>query len=153
MMRVMKQPSQMTTIQNKPGGGKPMGKEGTKDSLLELFVAAANKHDFSLDITLNINGAVISGTTVSAKEYFEMLGESFEDGNDVAQALSEQLQKAGESLEDGSNSNVNFIHLKNTKVYCGDSKPTPSRGKILWRGKLNDIDGFFVGKISESKSK
>lgn len=128
-----------------------MGLE-SKDSILEFFVQAANKHDFTLDITLNVNGAVVSGTLVSAKDYFDALSENFEDGSDVAQKVSEELAKAGETVEENSNSDANFIHLKNTKVYCGDSKPTPSKGKILWRGKLSEVDGFFLGKISESKS-
>ena len=128
-----------------------MGLE-SKDSILEFFVQAANKHEFTLDITLNVNGAVVSGTLVSAKDYFDALSENFEDGSDVAQKLSEELAKAGETVEENSNSEANFIHLKNTKVYCGDSKPTPSKGKILWRGKLSEVDGFFLGKISESKS-
>ncbi len=131
-----------------------MGSTGSKDSILEFFAQAANKHDFSLDITLNINGAVVSGTTISAKEYFESLSENFEDGNEIAQKLSEQLQEAGQSIENGNGGtdSVNFLHLKNAKVYCGDSKPTPSKGKILWRGSLDQVNGFFLGKISESKS-
>jgi hypothetical protein len=123
-----------------------------KDTILEFFVQAANKHDFTLDITLNVNGAIVTGTLVSAKDYFDALSENFEDGSDVAQKLSEELAKASETVEESSNTEANFIHLKNTKVYCGDSKPTPSKGKILWRGKLSEVDGFFLGKISESKS-
>ncbi|MBW3110414.1 MULTISPECIES: gas vesicle accessory protein GvpU [Bacillaceae] len=123
-----------------------------KDSILEFFVQASNKHDFSLDITLNVAGAVITGTLVSAKEYFDSLSETFEDGSDVAQKLSEELAKAGESVEENQSTEANFIHLKNTKVYCGDSKPTPSKGKIMWRGKISEVDGFFLGKIAESKS-
>jgi hypothetical protein len=123
-----------------------------KDSVLEFYVMAANQHGFSLDISLNLNGAVISGTLVSAKEYFATLSETFEDGSDIAQELSEQLSQAGEVVESNGHGEANFIHLKNTKVYCGDSKPTPSKGKILWRGKLSEIDGFFLGKISETKS-
>ncbi|MFC7786579.1 MULTISPECIES: gas vesicle accessory protein GvpU [unclassified Rossellomorea] len=123
-----------------------------KDSILEFFVQASNKHDFSLDITLNVKGAVITGTLVSAKEYFDSLSETFEDGSEVAQKLSEELARAGESVDENQNAEAHFIHLKNTKVYCGDSKPTPSKGKIMWRGKLSEIDGFFLGKISESKS-
>jgi hypothetical protein len=124
----------------------------TKDSILEFFVQAANKHDFTLDITLNVNGSVISGTLVSAKDYFDALSENFEDGSDVAQKLSDELVKAGETVEENSSTEANFIHMRNTKVYCGDSKATPSKGKILWRGKLSEVDGFFLGKISESKS-
>ncbi|MGM0866832.1 MAG: gas vesicle accessory protein GvpU [Bacillota bacterium] len=123
-----------------------------KDSILEFFVQASNKHDFSLDITLNVNGAVITGTLVSAKEYFDSLSETFEDGSEVAQKLSEELARAGESVDENQSTEAHFIHLKNTKVYCGDSKPTPSKGKIMWRGKLSEVDGFFLGKISESKS-
>jgi hypothetical protein len=123
-----------------------------KDSILEFFVQASNKHDFSLDITLNVKGAVITGTLVSAKEYFDSLSETFEDGSDVAQKLSEELARAGESVEENQSTEAHFIHLKNTKVYCGDSKPTPSKGKIMWRGKISEVDGFFLGKIAESKS-
>jgi hypothetical protein len=123
-----------------------------KDSILEFFVQASNKHDFSLDITLNVKGAVITGTLVSAKEYFDSLSETFEDGSEVAQKLSEELAKAGESVDENQSVEAHFIHLKNTKVYCGDSKPTPSKGKIMWRGKISEVDGFFLGKIAESKS-
>jgi len=125
----------------------------TKDNILEFFVKAANIHDFTLDITLNVKGAVITGTIVSAKEYFETLSEIFDDGNEVAQKLSEQLSRAGESAHSDGSSEANFIHMKETKVYCGDSKSTPSKGEILWRGKLSEVDGFFLGKIYDSSNK
>ena len=125
----------------------------SKDNILEFFVKAANLHDFSLDITLNVKGAVITGTMVPAKEYFDTLSEIFEDGNEVAQKLSEQLSRAGESALSDGGSEANFIHMKETKVYCGDSKSTPSKGEILWRGKLSEVDGFFLGKIYDSSKK
>ncbi|MGD6796135.1 gas vesicle accessory protein GvpU [Metabacillus indicus] len=123
----------------------------SKDSVLEFFVQASNKHDFALDITLNVNGAVISGTMISAKEYFDTLSETFEDGSEVAQNLSEQLSRASESIEENGSGEAHFIHLKNTKVYIGDSKSTPSKGQIIWRGKLSEVNGFFLGKISDAK--
>jgi hypothetical protein len=123
----------------------------SRDSTLEFFVTAANKHDFSLDITLNVNGAMISGTTISAKEYFESLSDTFEDGNEVAQKISEVLAKAGDAAKkELQDTEVHYIHLKNTQVYNGESKGTPSKGKIFWRGKLDHVDGFFLGKISEA---
>ncbi len=122
------------------------------DSILGFFVQATNKHDFNLEITLNVNGALVSGTTISAQEYFEELSEAFEDGNEVSKKISEQLVQASEGAETSTNESASFIHLKNTKVYCGDSKSTPSKGNIIWRGKLSEIDGFFLGKIAESKS-
>lgn len=124
-----------------------MSSDTAKDSILEFFVQAANKHDFSLDITLNVKGSVITGTLISAKEYFTTLSETFEGGGEIAQMLSEQLGKSGEAAENNDDPEAHFIHMKETRVYCGDSKPTPSKGEILWRGKLSEIDGFFLGKI------
>lgn len=128
-----------------------MGNQTTaKDSILEYFVVVANHKELTLDITLNVKGAIVTGTMISAREYFLMLSQTFEDGDDLAQMISEQLQKAGESGntdEDGAN----FIHLKDAKIYCGDSKPTPSKGTVLWRGKLSEIDGFCIGKIHDQK--
>ncbi|MGG3572938.1 gas vesicle accessory protein GvpU [Bacillus gobiensis] len=122
----------------------------SKDSTLEFFVKASNKHEFSLDITLNVNGSVVTGTIISAHEYFEMVSETFEDGNEIAQKISEGLAKASESAKNSSQeSDIGFIHLKNTRIYNGDGKGTPSKGDILWRGKLDQVDGFFLGRISE----
>ncbi|MBD1224526.1 gas vesicle accessory protein GvpU [Virgibacillus halodenitrificans] len=127
--------------------------ENTKDNILEFFVTAANKHDFELDISLLVHGAIVTGTLISATEYFENMSQSFEDGSDISQKVSQQLSEAGESADSGNQQEVNFIHLKNTKIYCGDSKPTPSKGEILWRGKLEEVDSFFLGRIAEPKSK
>ncbi|APC47940.1 gas vesicle protein GvpU [Virgibacillus halodenitrificans] len=127
--------------------------ENTKDNILEFFVTAANKHDFELDISLLVHGAIVTGTLISATEYFENMSQSFEDGSDISQKVSQQLSEAGESADSGNQQEVNFIHLKNTRIYCGDSKPTPSKGEILWRGKLEEVDSFFLGRIAEPKSK
>ncbi|GGC82009.1 hypothetical protein GCM10007216_10680 [Thalassobacillus devorans] len=123
----------------------------SNDDVLSMYVKAANKHDFNLAITLNINGALVTGTTISAQSYFDKISESFEDGNDVAQSLSDQLKSASETAEKSSSDEARFIHLKEAQVYCGDSNPTPSKGKFLWRGKLSEVDGFFLGTIAKDK--
>lgn len=43
-----------------------MSSNSAKDDVLESFVQAANQDDFSLDITLMINGAIVTGTLISA---------------------------------------------------------------------------------------
>lgn len=125
--------------------------EASKDNILEYFAAAANKHDFELDISLLMKGAIVTGTLTSASHYFEELSKSFKDGSDVSRQLGEMLSETGETAE-SNNKEVHYIHLKNTKIYNGDDKPIPSKGKILWRGKLQEVDSFFLGKISEPKS-
>lgn len=122
------------------------------DSILAFFVQATNKHDFNLDITLNVNGALVSGTTISAEDYFDEISGTFEKGNDISKKIGEQLEKASEEAQSNKEEAASFIHLKNAKVYCGDSKSTPSKGEIVWRGSIREIDGFFLGKIAESKS-
>ncbi|ERN51588.1 gas vesicle accessory protein GvpU [Alkalihalophilus marmarensis] len=123
-----------------------------QDSILEYFVHAANKHDFSLNITLNVGGAMVTGTMISAKEYFSLLSEKFEGGNDISNHLSEQLKQAGEAAKGDEESPASFIHLNDAQVYCGDREPTPSEGEVLWRGKLSEVDGFFLGKISAGEA-
>jgi hypothetical protein len=118
-----------------------------KDNILAFLVQATNKHNLPMDIALNVNGAIVTGTLLSAKEYFRLLGKTFEDGSEVAQKLSEKLAEAGESIETSEDADADFIHLKDAKVYSGNSKPTPSKGEILWRGPLSDINGFFLESI------
>lgn len=121
-----------------------------KDNVLASFVKAANNYDFELDISLLVNGSIVTGTLVSAQEYFQGISESFSDGNEVAQELANQFEQASESAD--SSGEAQYVHMKETKVYCGGNKPTPTKGEILWRGKLSEVDSFFLGKISEPKS-
>lgn len=121
-----------------------------KDNILAFLVQATNKHDVSIDITLNVNGAIVTGTIVSAKEYFVSLSETFEDGSEVAQQLSEKFAQAGEAIDSEDGGEASFIHLKDAKVFCGSSKATPSKGAALWRGPLSDINGFFLDDFTDS---
>ncbi|MFQ3802021.1 gas vesicle accessory protein GvpU [Staphylococcus equorum] len=119
----------------------------SKDSILEAFVEASNKYEFSLDISLVTNGTVVSGTLVSAEEYFKQLSKSFKGGNDVAKAFSEKFSEA-EDAASSTTDEVQFVHMKDVKIYIGDNKPTPSKGTPLWRGKIHEVDSFFLGKIN-----
>ncbi|WP_173918096.1 gas vesicle accessory protein GvpU [Halobacillus sp. Marseille-Q1614] len=120
------------------------------DDVLQTFVKAANNYDFSLDITLNVNGALISGTTMSAEEYLNSISSVFDEGNDVSQAIGEKLSQAGQSAKENSKS-VSYIHLKNTRIFNGDADSTPAEGDFYWRGKLEQVDGFFLGRISSEE--
>lgn len=118
------------------------------DPVLEAYILAANQEQFSLDLTLSVHGSLVSGTLISTSEYFTELSKLFRNGNKVSKGFSERFQNASEVGRD-SNSTV-FIHLKDTRIYCGDQQPTPSGSTFLWRGKLDQVEGFFIGKISAS---
>ncbi|MGN5883447.1 gas vesicle accessory protein GvpU [Staphylococcus simulans] len=126
-----------------------MSSNSAKDDVLESFVQAANQDDFSLDITLMINGAIVTGTLISASEYFETQSKYFKGGNKRSKEFSEDLAGASEAAE-SSDGEANYIHLKDVSIFLGDSKPTPSSGKITWRGNLSAVDSFFLGKIKTS---
>jgi hypothetical protein len=66
--------------------------EKSKDNILEYFVAAVNQHGFKLDISLIMNGAIVTGTLVSDSQYFGELSKTFEDDSDVARQLEKCLQ-------------------------------------------------------------
>ncbi|RIO47886.1 gas vesicle protein GvpU, partial [Staphylococcus hominis] len=92
-----------------------MSEATNKDGMLESFVEATNENGFALDISLLVNGSIVSGTLVSAEDYYKSLSESFTDGNDVAKEFSEQFSDASESAK-SSEGGANFIHLKDARV-------------------------------------
>ncbi|UTR11674.1 gas vesicle protein GvpU [Evansella sp. LMS18] len=125
-------------------------KNGTKDSMLEVFVYAAQDYGYSIDITLNVHGSLVTGKIVGEQEYFQRLSENFkDDSSETAEKIKDELLKASEDAKKSDNNNVEFIHLKNAQVYVGDTQPTPSENHFLWRGKINDVNGFFLGRIKQ----
>ncbi|MFP7492428.1 gas vesicle accessory protein GvpU [Terribacillus saccharophilus] len=121
-----------------------------KDEILSFFVQAANHHDFSTDITLHVNGTLVTGTIVSAASYFSSLRDSISEENDVAKQLKEALQQAKESA-DKRQGDVEYIHLKNMVAYLAENKTTPSDTELLWRGKISEVDGFFLGRMTDQE--
>lgn len=125
-------------------------KQTSKDDILESFVKAANEDDFSLDISLLVDGAIVTGTLISAKEYFKTLSKSFKGGNATSKQFSENLDEAGDAAGESDNDEINYIHLKDTSIFISENKPTPSSGKLIWRGKLSEVNSFFLGKIKSN---
>lgn len=121
-----------------------------KDPILEFFVQAANNRGFTLDLTLQIEGCLITGTLMSAKDYFMDLSEGFEDSDDITQAISKQMASASEEAGKSGKEEANYIHLKHADIYYGDSNPIPQSGVRLWRGKLSEVKGFFLGRITNT---
>jgi len=44
---------------------------------------------------------------------------------------------------------MQYLHLKDAKVYTSSSTPVLSGGQ-LWRGKISSVDGFTLGTITKS---
>ncbi|WP_147804075.1 gas vesicle accessory protein GvpU [Alkalicoccus halolimnae] len=122
-----------------------------KDVILQLLIETVNEYDdYDVPITLNVNGAIVSGTLLSAEAYFKEALEMFDDDTEADNHIYEKLEKATEQLTSGEEPEINYIHLKDAKMFDASGSAVPSKGSVMWRGKLKEVDGFFVGKLKES---
>ncbi|MCE7793260.1 gas vesicle protein GvpU [Salipaludibacillus sp. CUR1] len=118
------------------------------DPILQLLTEKANTEEYSAGITLNVKGSVVTGTVISAAEYLEEMSGQFSEEDDGENAIREQLEEAADSLKEEESPATNYVHLKNAKLFSESGKSLPSKGAVLWRGKLTEIDGFFLGKVT-----
>lgn len=141
------------------------------DFVLAFFIDIVTKSPdgFTLGITLNVGGTLISGDLVSGKAYFEGLGEDYQSGfTDIAgfsqnfrDSIRSQFNEIGEVLygspkeeaQGGELTNkspivYHFIHLKNAKFFAPGASPTPRNRGTWWRGKIEAVDGFCLGSLS-----
>ncbi len=120
------------------------------DWFLEFFVSIANQ-GVTLGITLNVHGTLISGNLIGGKEYFELLSKSLVDsGSDMGKALAAAVVQGKDRYDQSIQEepvNFHYIHLKNAKVFNSNKNPMPTDG-MLWRGRLNSVDGFTIGELS-----
>lgn len=127
-----------------------------RDWFLQDFISQLNTSDEEMDlpITINVGGTIISGDLIGGKEYFQLFGKnvskSFEDSNpELAKGLIDRYSKHGEVYVKKDDEEIPppfFIHLKNARFYEAGQLPFP-QNKLLWRGKLNSVDGFSFGKF------
>lgn len=131
-----------------------------RDWFLQDVIRLANL-GLGIGITVIAEGAVISGTLIGGKQFFEELaaemGKASYAGNDGA----EMLKMIGESwaanglryvkpegaADDWAPAAPGFIHIKNARIYSPGQSGMPSNRGVLWRGKLNAISGFSIGSF------
>ncbi len=122
-----------------------------KDVILQLLIESVNEYeDYEVPVTLNVNGTLVSGTLQSAEDYFKEMLEVFDEDSDADKHVYEQLKKATDQLKSGEEPEINYIHVKDAKMFDESGGAAPSKGEVTWRGKLHEVDGFFIGKLKES---
>lgn len=124
-----------------------------QDWYLEHLVKLANL-GVEIGITLSVKGTIISGKMIPNYRYFEILSEQFQTvGGELGKSLSEgsdiyakefkQDTEQDTALEDFQ---VGYIHLSGAK-YFATNGGFPESG-LLWRGKIEEVDGFTIGSLS-----
>src|SRR4030095_6966303 len=76
-----------------------------------------------------------SETASTIEEAFKRLGDVYDP-----------IQK--ESQEGAIISKPRLIHIKDAQIYQSGASPLPSKKGVLWRGRLEAVDGFSLGKLS-----
>ena len=122
------------------------------DAFLNLLVKAA-ENNVSIDVTLNVNGLIVTGKLISQKRYYEEVARSMRNpfSNNSKEGVSGILDSLsmlgdlpnGSSTEEDESTDYEFVHLSDAHCHSGDiSIPTRS---APWRGKMTEIDGFMLG--------
>ncbi|MBB6021423.1 hypothetical protein HNR77_002518 [Paenibacillus sp. JGP012] len=120
-----------------------------RDFTLENLVRFANI-GYSVSITLNVNGTLISGLLTSGKDYMETVAQSFEGVSKQGDTLASVYRGISESMYSGealplSDLSLEFVHLKEAVIFQGNTDFNVG----YWRGKINSVDGFSIGKIKK----
>lgn len=109
-----------------------------------------------IGITLNVSGQTVSGQMIGGAKYFEMFAELFSDGwfdEDTKELMRESFAKNAEIYKQDKNQEklppTQYIHLKNARFHEKNGAiPDPDGKGFLWRGKINSISGFSLGKLT-----
>ena len=113
-----------------------------------------------MPITLMVGGLLISGTLISSDDYLELFaGGSFKEFIDKHTESGEikvpEKDKENESEESGDEKmdeiNTKFIHLKDAQIFTAGQNPVPNNEKMLWRGKISSVDGYWLGSLSANR--
>jgi len=108
------------------------------DRLLKELTQYVNKTLYEINITIFVQGIVISGMLIPDIEYIDIVSGQYI-------GLSEDLVAISWSSRDDSIKD-DYIHLKNA-TFHSDVTPITINSKVYWRGRLSSIDGFVVGKL------
>lgn len=125
------------------------------DWLLQWLVKFSNNVGVTIGITLSIGGTLVSGELVSHKIYFDQFSEDFSSAFKKYEGVDTEELKVGiqnfnrEPAEDQPQPALQYLHLKNARVYTSSATPVIGKGQ-LWRGKISSVDGFTLGSITQS---
>lgn len=124
-------------------GGIFMSKQ--QDVVLETIVFGINAVNSleTSNITLFVNGLIISGNVISKLAYLTGIADSFENDETFKttfsdMAKSESMKNPYDIERSEEEYSVKYIHLKNAKLYKSNSIVNLG----LWRGKISSVDGF-----------
>ncbi|WP_150123797.1 MULTISPECIES: gas vesicle accessory protein GvpU [Achromobacter] len=131
------------------------------DWVLQNFVGLINRTKLQVPVTLQLSGLTVSGTTIAGPEYFRKLGDliavGMQNGNvsSAAESMREYFSSHAK-IYDGQTVGseepsvpATYIHLENAVFWGSDGRTINSQG-ALWRGRLSEVSGFYLGALVKS---
>jgi hypothetical protein len=128
--------------------------------LLKIFAGIINPSEKGeIPLTLNVHGTIVSGLMIGMKPYYKQVRNIFVEAINSssrkhASVAKEEFKMVFDKIEEPPNSKelvegvyeFNHIFMRNTKIYNG-GQVIPSTGTTYWIGKIESVDGFFIGMI------
>lgn len=114
-----------------------------------------------IPVTLNVGGFLVSGFVISGADYFEEFSEivayglpdqfdeeSKESITATFRTLADIYEPEEETLEGAvQRESYNFVHLRDARFMHPGGDPFPTNTGMLWRTKLEAVDGFTLGAL------
>ncbi len=120
----------------------------------------ANADAFPIPITLSVSGMLITGMMISGERYFKEFSGVFTNQinayvkPETLTAIQEAFQKHAQVYKPDPTPTavvlgLMYIHMMNARAFLSDGRPIPTWDGMLWRGRVDAVDGFWVGRIGE----
>lgn len=136
------------------------------DGFLQSLVSIVNDESASIPITLSVGGLLVSGDLIGGKTYFNEFARQFKDGfrdisSETAATIEESFKRLGdvydpirkESQRNAPIPKPHLVHLRDAQMYPSGGSPQASEKGVLWRGRLEAVDGFSLGRLSLEMNK
>lgn len=142
------------------------------DPMLRILVNVANgmkSPDDKIGITLTVQGLVVSGDLISASRWVEemaskpgigLLERLFTQYRDMIDEAQQEERAAMKSVKeddlealkthDEKYPAAQFIHLKKSEIYGSGEhgKSIPADAQAYWRGRLSEVSGWTLGRLT-----
>lgn len=129
-----------------------------QDWFLQELVRYTNQWGISVDITLNLGGAMVSGKLISGETYLDEVAAEFKEGfkgNALGQTFFDLITSYKPVVRDPEDTTplppAHYIHLKDVRTYV-PGRADQSVSSKLWRGRISKVSGFFLGEPGKSDS-
>ncbi|MFZ3213131.1 MAG: gas vesicle accessory protein GvpU [Terriglobales bacterium] len=134
-----------------------------RDLILQFIVGMASQTGVETPITLTVKGVYVSGYIVSGARFFDGVTEEMSKGSFASQEVKKftldffknfaEAFRQPEATKDNAETDPrlyrpDFIHLRAARFFAPGTvhMAIPSNG-AWWRGRLDSVDGFFLGSL------